>query len=493
MEKLSNRKLPSSPHAPQNITIFKLILKIQFFEVLSEKRGSMKMKLTTLPFILSLLSLSFQSWAQGAKPTCISAFGKRSFPKIQVADAQGKSHFQFGLEVEYTSEDSKKLLELYMPDPEISGVSRAKWQKMSHEEKTRFINFNKPMFFPKNRTEGRFLKLKEDPGYDYLPESFLADAGNFEIRVGPFDSYEEWKHAVAQINQELSPGSMQASVSVSEGTFFGGSYPVEENMAYFKAIHEHDTMEKLHKGFQKLQKSPESMSAKSFDHPWLGPDDSAREGYLLEALTRNAKGDYKKVKEIGEKVSSHKFMGGTVYRPDVAVDARRIVNEVRDCHKDFRCLEERVRRIMTVHQKGKESFLAANDFLPFQRESSLYTLSELTREVGESSSDVAKMLRNLYPRKPSNFAYPVRDWSGHVKVLEEVSERLGVDLGQSIEKAKTAYIKKLQRIELLRQSEQITPFEAKQQIQAALVRFSEESRIYEVLEAWMTKKLGTAA
>lgn len=451
-----------------------------------------------------------------AEPTCISYFGKRRFPLEKIADAKGKSHIQFGFEAEYTFKDSEQLLTKYMPDPNISGLTKEQWLAKSHQERLDFIESRKSLYFPEYRNEGKFVKILPDDGYDYLPDSFLLDSGNFEIRIGPFDSLEEWKFAMEQINKEVKVGSMQATVSVPSDSFFAGARPVKENLAIYKAMHEHDTLEKLYKGHLRYKENPNVLSAKSFDHPWLGPDNSDREARLLKYLRDNSQGDYSRVSRVGPEISSHKFIGGTVYRPDIAANTKRIISEVRDCHKNPSCLEQRVDRLINVYSKGRAPFAEASDFIPFDRKMIFGKLENVTAESKNQNllsrflrrisktenSKVTNMLKELYPNywqnsrgapevldKFLNFSYPLRDWSGHVKVLQNTADELSVDLSYKIKAAQDKYIQDLEDIAHNYASKAISSDQAKIATQAALTEFVENSQLYKVMNKWMETRL----
>ncbi|MCO4754238.1 MAG: hypothetical protein KC478_07135, partial [Bacteriovoracaceae bacterium] len=213
-----------------------------------------------------LTFILFFGFAQASEQSCISVFGARQFPGTIAEDSLGKSHFQFGLEIEYTLGDSQALLRHYMPDPEFFPMSKDEWMGMSFVEKLEFIQANEKSIFPDYRNEGLFVRTHEDPGYNYLPESFLLDGKNFELRLGPMDSYEEFIHATEYITKRAGIGSMQANTSVSHKSFFAGENSAELNLGYFKAIQEHDTFEKIIKGYQRLQSNPDILAAKSFNH-----------------------------------------------------------------------------------------------------------------------------------------------------------------------------------------------------------------------------------
>lgn len=465
-----------------------------------------KTKLLIFAFIL----LSNAAFSQSAI-YCAGFFGERTFPRLRHADAHGKSHFQFGLEMEYSVEETEKLFSVYMPSPELTGMTKTRWESMGHDEKLDFFSSEKiqNLLFGQNESgeqANRFIKLQGRPGYDYLPNEIKLDLVNFEIVAGPFESYQEWKMALNQMKKLIGVGSMQATVSLPAQTFFSPSDPVKSNLSMYKAFQEHDTIEKLHKGSIRHKKNPHIESAQSFVHPYLGPLDSIRETSLANFLEQNARGDFSDVEKIASIVKYHKFVAGTVYRPDLAHESKRIVSEIRDCHRDLDCLESRVQRLVKFYQQDGDLFNEATNFIPFNREESFKRLIEVTRDPNSTkklSTPASTMLDDLYPNlmdfnQPSdrrmfdffaNFAFPYRDWSGHLKALSSTADSLGLDLAQSIYDAQELYTQRLKSIANDRFSRSITKEEAKVLTQAALVNFVTESKLYETIRHWLNGRL----
>lgn len=438
---------------------------------------------------------------------CFGIFGKRRFPKNIGVDGVGKSHIQYGFESEFTMKEANKLLDNYMPDSNKVNISKSEWLEMGHEDRVRFIDSNKDQLFPDYRNEGNFIKIADDP-YGLLPDSFLLDSNNFEIRVGPFDSYEEWKQVVDSIGDKIGVGSMQASMSVPQKSFFAGESAVSDNMGYFRSINELDTLEKLDNGFQKLKSNPNILAAKSFNHPWLGPSNSKKDDILKSLLERNKNGDYQGMDAISANITSHKFISGTVYRPDVATNYKRILNEVRDCHKDIKCLEKRVKRFESIHLKNKDVFEPGNQFVSFNREESFAKLkqklekpSSLLGSVTEGGPKV-EFLKDLFPNYWNsanqshtvldnflNFSYPMRDWSGHILALKKSSDKLSIKLAKTIQKAQTNYVNELTEIAKGYKLGTLTKEQAQIKVQGSLVKFSNDSKIYEVMKDWFQTKV----
>ncbi|MCO4756157.1 MAG: hypothetical protein KC478_16870, partial [Bacteriovoracaceae bacterium] len=223
----------------------------------------------------------------------------------------------------------------------------------------------------------------------------------------------------------------------------------------------------------------------------------AREHKLEVMLTQNSMDQFYGMGGVSSSVDSHKFIGGTVYRPDVARQSGRIINEVRDCHKSLDCIKNRVERTIEIHKEGKERFLEALKFRAFDKDEALEQLIGATRKTAQNKkSPVSFMLEELFEADPrpkalkigANFAYPFRDWQGHIKLLSNESKASGVNLKETIAAAQDLYAKKLIGIEQLYSAQKLSSPEAIQKIQAALVEFAHESKLYPALKSWLNPK-----
>jgi len=234
-------------------------------------------------------------------------------------------------------------------------------------------------------------------------------------------------------------------------------------------------------GFARFEKDPTQLTAKSFAHPWLGPTNKQRNDKLQELLKKHAAGDMSdsdELSRISTNINSHKFVSGTVYRPDVAWGKKRMANEVRDCHKNPTCLEDRLKREVLFHMTGKEKLVGAAQLKAFDRNPLFNGLP----------SDVQKMLKETFPKYGNysidatevyrNFAFPFRDWSEHVKFLGKP------ELSSKIKLAQDKYMRVLEDNAFKYKKGQITKKELEALIQGELNRFGVESGLSDAFESF---------
>jgi hypothetical protein len=192
----------------------------------------------------------------------------------------------------------------------------------------------------------------------------------------------------------------------------------------------------------------------------------------------------------------------------VATNYKRILNEVRDCHKDIKCLEKRVKRFESIHLKNKDVFEPGNQFVSFNREESF---SRLKKRLEKPSSVLGSImgggpkvefLKDLFPNYWNsanqshtvldnflNFSYPMRDWSGHLLALKKSSDKLSIKLAKTIQKAQTNYVNELTEIAKGYKLGNLTKEQAQIKVQGSLVKFSNDSKIYEVMKDWFQTKV----
>jgi hypothetical protein len=368
-------------------------------------------------------------------------------------EAAHSKHLQFGFESEYVTKEAGPLLKSYMPDPLFFAIRESDWRALSDEERLDFVLNNATSLFPNYRKPGRLKKIASDPElYASLPDSIVYDSGNFEIVLPPYDRVEDFAHKIKTINTQLGTGSMQITVSSPRESFFQfkgrASFPataIEDlhpdfmensyraNLGYYSFFNDFDLLEKMQNGFARYQQDPSQLTGKSFAHPWLGPMNKDRYKKLDDLLRKHAAGedaDASKLQQMAIQIDSHKFISGTVYRPDVAWKYNRLASEVRDCHKNPACLEDRLKREVLFHMVGKEKLIKASFLKPFDRNAAFNSLPR----------NVQKMLQDAFPKYGHyhidstevyrNFAWPLRDWGSHIDLLGDSQLAKKVDLAQ---------------------------------------------------------------
>lgn len=422
---------------------------------------------------------------------------KLIFPKgvEPVSPSQSKGHIQIGFESEYTAADSEELWKVFMPDESITGLNKSQWLDLSHQEKIAIVKDKSDSIFPNYRENGKLTKITDDEELaKALPDSFLYDSGNFEIVLPPSDRVGEISHKIKTINKGIGIGSMQVTSSVPRQSFFqfngkvGAEFfdsnisqdvidqSIKANVGYFNVVNDIDTFSKMASGYKRYVDSPSSLTAQSFAHPWLGPMNTERHlklKNLLDEMGSGRKISEDEVSEIATIIDSHKFIGGAVFRPDVARKQNRMAIEIRNCHKNPLCLEEELKRDVYFYQKGKEVFKEAADLTQFNR----------SQAWSQLDTDIQITLKELFPKYGNynadhtavylNFSFPYRDWSSHVKLYGDES------LHESIKNAQDIYKNRLKEIVNARKGGALTDGQAKADIQGALNKFIIDSGLYE--------------
>ena len=112
------------------------------------------------------------------------------------------SHIQYGFESEYLHDETEALFKNYMPEASIYNGSKEEWLKLTAEERLAFVDSNIKQIFDTYRGKGRLIKITDDPELSAaLPDSFVSDAGHFEIVLDPLDSAEAMIQKIKVIKQ----------------------------------------------------------------------------------------------------------------------------------------------------------------------------------------------------------------------------------------------------------------------------------------------------
>jgi hypothetical protein len=460
-------------------------------------------------FIFLLLFIPYSFADEVCNELIDEPINKLIFPKGYGSDtrAGAEKHIQFGFESEYTGADSELLLKAFMPKEEVTGLNKQQWLELSHSERLDIMKNKKDDIFTSYRGEGELVKITDDEALaKALPDSFIYDSGNFEIILPPSDRVKEIADKIKIINQKLGIGSMQVTSSAPREAFFafnetlgatGTSHElsddvlkkmVDANLGYFNIANDLDTMKKMASGYKRFVENPESLTGKSFAHPWLGPMNTNRHNKLKQLLEKMAKGEEiteDMVGNIATQIDSHKFIGGSVFRPDVARKQNRMAIEIRNCHKNPACLEEQLKREIYFMQEGKHVFEAAATTLKqFDRKQAWNKLSSKNRSFLEKLFPKYGSYSSNHTAVYMNFSYPFRDWSGHVDLYNNPA------LKSSIKQAQAQYIETVTKLRKDLYWNKIDELGAKAQVQGALNKFIIDSGLFEATEKYYKKSLG---
>lgn len=416
------------------------------------------------------------------------------------------AHIQYGFESEYLHDETEVLLKSYMPAPPFYKGTKEEWLGMTVEDRLAkmdsIIASTESASNPKNqlfayREKGKLIKIAEDPELaEALPDSFVYDAGHFEIVLDPSDSAEAMIKRIKVINKHLGVGSMQMTISnplnksLLQTSSAARTELKQELVGYYNFMNDFDTLSKLEVGYERYLKDPKIQAVKSFNHPWLGPMTKLKHDKLenlVDGIVDGKNFSEEELKQMSYLVVSHKFIGGLSFRPDVAYKKSRLASEVRDCHQNVKCIEDRIIRETYFLMKGKESFKAF---------SSLEQFDTVKNFKDIHPDDIKYMLKDLFPKYGQftqtelelfrNFSYPYRDWSQHIATLGKPG------LGAQVSAAQDAYTEALKKILFDYNAKMITNdqaakklarAEAQTKVMGALAEFSKKSGLVDAMKA----------
>lgn len=395
------------------------------------------------------------------------------------------SHIQFGFESEYALKESEKLLSVYGPKPE-SGITATRWRNMAPQERVAWVQEHLSSA-PLNSQPSGLVKLDASPELAFLPEELVLDStGNLEIVMKPVSTLEQWEAQVKAINERFGTGSMQAAVSLPSDAWFGRTTgtevraAVQQDLGYLNFINDFDVLQKLESGAVRYSTDPTKPAAQSLQHPFLGPMSKLKQGRLARFLERNALGEYfepNRLAHLRDREASFKYVGSTSYRPDIA-GPDRIVLEIRDAHKNFELLSERLMRSTFYMQAGRKQFAGAAGVQAFDSVADYAKLSERVRSMLESLfpsrvkpgvayDDENRIAAEVY----RNFAYPLRDWNSSLAFIKQTN------LAATVAEAQASYVRKLEAAAEDLATGRIGKAEASLRVQGAAAQFSQESHL----------------
>lgn len=401
-----------------------------------------------------------------------------------------EKHLRFGFESEYVLDESGKLLSLYGPD-ERFGISKEAWLAKTAEERVQWVKDHVNELFPELRTDGGLVKIADGQDFEKFPERLIRDStGNLELIFKPADTLAEWDFFVTKLDEVAGPGSMQGSIGAPPESFFSTS--LDANKGYFNFMNDSDTLGKLVDGYERYLEKPESAVARSFTHPYLGPMTALKREKLEQYLEQNARGlmgTPEDLQKVAGEDSSFKYIGGTAYRPDIAWP-HAVVQEVRDCHKNIQCLREHVLRTAYYAEYGNEQFANAAKLKAFDSVRDFEKLPQSVQQTLEKVFPAPPSPANIYSEEERlarsvyrNFAYPMRDWSGHLELLKKPELKLSVTTAQN------SYQERLTEIAAKLEAGEMDKKAASLEIQGALAKFSKDSGLKEAMDQWQLKNL----
>lgn len=415
------------------------------------------------------------------------------------------AHIQYGFESEYLHDETEVLLKNYMPAPPFYNDTKEAWLNLSPKErlqtyddliaKTRNEKKPEKQLFA-YREKGKLIKITDDPELSAaLPDSFVYDAGHFEIVLDPSDSAEDMIKKITVINKHLGVGSMQTTISnplnkqLLQTSEVARTELKSELVGYYNFMNDFDTLSKLEVGYERYLKDPNIQTVKSFNHPWLGPMTKLKHDKLedlVDGIVDGRNFSEEQLKQMSYLVVSHKFVGGLSFRPDVAFKKNRLASEVRDCHQNVKCIEDRIIRETYFLMKGKESFKAFSSFEQFD---TVKNFKDIHPE------DIQYMLKDLFPQYNGftqvelqiyrNFSYPYRDWSQHIAILGKPG------LESQVANAQVAYTEALKKIVFEYNTKKnssnpatkaMAKAEAQTRVMGALAEFSKKSGLVDAMK-----------
>lgn len=416
---------------------------------------------------------------------------RSAFGMGEDALAQGK-HLQFGFESEYTLKELDGIVTVYGPKEEF-GITKEAWFEMPVAERSQWIRDHLRELFPQNRTDGGLVRLERDADMDFLPDALIVDdTGNVEFILKPFDTFEEWYTSIQKLNAKFGEGSMQGTISTPPDSFFGRNIDgvdaakvLDEKIGFFNYYSDYDILQKLNAAHLRYVEDPSKRVTRNFEHPFLGPMTRKKQEILHSMLRGNAVGqkyEPERLQRIAGWENSFKYTGGTVYRPDI-LGERRVVMEIRDAHKNFSLLSDRLLRSLYFMQHGTagmDRLKNLKSFDPFG-------------DFEKLPADVQEELTRIFPNKANpnyqydpelkksldvfrNFAYPMRDWSEHIQAFGKP------ELTEQIRNAQDVYKQKLSDIVGRVRAGSIDDNQAANEIQGALAEFSNSSGVAKAFE-----------
>lgn len=387
------------------------------------------------------------------------------------------------------------LLKDYVPPVYQYGLTVKQWtEDFTSEQRVEFLKKNLKTLFPETKKPGKLTIVPESPLAKMVnPSLILDETGNVEIISKVANSYEDVKFFLETAFERYGAGSAQLTMSVPHKAFFAEG--MENNIGFFKFLHDYDTLSKLASGYGRYKLDLTEEVAKSFNHSHLGPMTSARQKMLETYLMLNSQGlflDGKPKTDISNQQYSFKYIGGSVYRPDIT--KVRVLLETRDAHKNLKLLFARVDRNQKILEMNRDAFAHAVKLQAFNPETAFEKLPSRVKEMlitvfpNKARADLSYLPTELESLSVyRNFAWPLRDWNGHFQFL-------GIEgLKDLVKDQQKQFVIDLISISNLFYSNAIDRKVASTMVQGALGRFVVESGLNAAFEQWLEKSLKKSA
>jgi len=327
---------------------------------------------------------------------------------------------QYGFELEFTPADIKR----FLMRPEITPTAELAegWDTLTREERlAKVVALLKAGTFG-DRTQMLTLTIGAKKWI-----LFRDDTENLEIASTVYDQKEEMEKDLHAILATVGAGSMQAMVSLPSADFFeGGLTRVEELIGWFQFIHQQDLFDRLERNARLAELQPETTIGLFLYHPFLGPMTLQRHRILKKTLAQNSQGlgfEKEELALVKYREHSFKFVGSTIYRPDLAGPAR-ICLEIRDVHKDATLLLERVKRIEETFLGSLSPYRKFAAMAPFDSKTAFEMLAPTVQEKIRATypARIPAIIANLEKATFAhetfrNFAWPNHPWEEWASVL----------------------------------------------------------------------------
>ncbi|OQW46939.1 MAG: hypothetical protein A4S09_03260 [Proteobacteria bacterium SG_bin7] len=440
--------------------------------------------------VFSVPALAQNKSCQGLFSPTPLLLSQLRFPENTNLDQNPKDFFQYGFEIEYVLNESGALLKDYIPPVYEHNLTVKKWtEDLTDEQRVDFVKKNLKALFPETKKPGKLILRDNSPLKLMVNSTLILDeTGNLEIVSKVANSLEEVKHFLGIAFSRYGAGSAQLTLSLPRSAFFNKE--LATNVGFFKFLHDQDTLNKLVLGFSRYKTNLSEEVAKSFNHSHLGPMTLLRQKMLEQYLMLNSQGlflDGKPRTDISNQQYSFKYIGGSVYRPDIT--KARVLIETRDAHKNLKLLFSRVERNTQLLSVNRDVFASAASLLPFDPEISFEKLPPKVKEMlitvfpNKLKSDLTYLGTELESLSVyRNFAWPLRDWTGHFEFLKIHG------LKELVAEKQQQYVKDLESIANLFYSNALDSKSASVMVQGALAKFAAESALSDAFNQWLEKQ-----
>jgi len=389
--------------------------------------------------------------------------------------------FMYGLECEYPVEEFSEILKSYRP---VSAFTPAQWLARSPREQQTWL----AEAAKQAKDKQKVLTQKEN--HPLLPRYVVKDdTGNLELVFPPVQSKRELVAQMEDLKHNFGLGLLQGTISIPSSHFFTS----ERNslVGWFLFLSENDFLEKLIFNYQKKIADPKAKAGYFLLQPFLGLATSDKIRRLSKLLKYQSQGEFwepDKLDFISRNASSSKYVGSTVYRPDIA-GPERICLEVRDAHRNADLLLQRLERAEFYLQQNLKPFASNLEAEAFKPEEDFEKLPDLLQKF------VKQLLPISYPKAVvgfrhaelvyevyRNFAYPMRNWSSWLQALGVEPQEM-----RKVDQAKEIYLESLQDLALNFFDQVLEPEHALDKALFCLLKFSADSGIMRWFSDWERK------